>query len=378
MVIPILPFYAERLGIPPALVIFLFGLYSFGNLIGAPIWGATSDRVGRRPILLATLAANAGANMLLAVATNGWLLAVSRLVSGLAAGNISTAYAVATDVTDEASRPRALGLLGAAFGFGFIVGPALGGLLAGTDETQNLPRVAHAAAIMSGLAFVATLFFLPESHGAEHRAVARAAPRSSRWQLIRRPMLGELLVATLVVVAASAMMMSSYSIWGAVTMDLNPRQMGWIFGYIGVLSVLVQGGAIAALTRRFGQRVLVHAGVLGLAVSLAMLPFLRTPRLTLIPMGIFALGSAVFGPTMSALVAGLAAPSERGAVMGAFQGMSSLGRVVGPLAASGIAAIAGLDTPFLVGAATALVAAWLLRDEARRERAGGAEAVDRE
>ena len=368
MIIPILPFYADRLGIPASLIIFLFGLYSFGNLIGAPIWGALSDRVGRRPVLLATLAANAGANMLLAVATNGWLLAVSRLVSGLAAGNISTAYAVVADITDETTRPRALGLLGAGFGFGFIVGPALGGLLAGGDESQNLARVAHAAAIMSALAFVATLVLLKESHGPEHRAVARAGPRGPQWRLVRRPMLGELLVATLVVIGASAMMQSSYSIWGAVTMGLNPRQMGWIFGYIGVLSVLVQATGIGVLTRRFGQRALTYSGVVALAVSLALLPFLRTALLTLVPMGIYALAAALFQPGLGTMVTELAAPSERGAVLGVFQGMASLGRVVGPLLASGIAALAGLDAPFLVGAAAALVGAWLLRDEGRRER----------
>jgi MFS family permease len=150
MIIPVFPFYAERTGVDPASVIFFLGLYSLGQLVGAPIWGAMSDRLGRRPVLLFTLLGNAAASVLLAFADSGLTLALSRIAAGLAAGNVSTAYAYATDVTTDETRPKALGLLGSAFGLGFIAGPALGGLLAGNDAGgDGLVRVAWGAAAMS-------------------------------------------------------------------------------------------------------------------------------------------------------------------------------------------------------------------------------------
>ncbi len=364
MVIPILPFSAERLGIAPSLIIFLFGLYSLGQLIGAPVWGAASDRVGRKPILLATLAANAAANMLLAVASDGWQLGISRLVSGLAAGNISTAYAYVADVTDDLTRPRALGLLGAGFGFGFIVGPAIGGLLAG-ESSDNISRVAHAAAIMSAMAFLATLFFLRESHGREKRQAHAHHVREPRLRLLRRPVLGQLLVATMVVIGAVSMLHSSYSIWGATYLGFSARTLGWIFGFIGVLSVMIQGGGIGILTRRFGAPHLTHGGVYMLAASLVAVPFLRSAWLTLIPMALYAVGAAIFMPSMSTMIAETAAPHERGTVMGAFQGMGSLGRVIGPLLAAGMAAVAGLNAPFVLAAAVAIAGAFLVHPRPR-------------
>lgn len=367
MIIPVLPFYAERLGIAAALVPVYFGLYSLGQLFGAPLWGAASDRVGRRPILLATLAANVAANMLLAIAGTGWLLGLSRLVSGLAAGNISTAYAYVTDITDDHSRPRALGLLSAAFGLGFVIGPALGGLLAGGgDEGNNIARVAHAAAVMSAIAFVATAAILKESHGPEHRAIAKARPERAKWgEIVTRPALRDLMVLTLVVVGAVAMLQSTFSVWGAESLGLSPRTLGVLFGYLGVLSVTVQGGLIGPLTRQYGAERLTRWGIVLLAISLAVTPLASTVAQTLVPMGLYAVGSALFVPSVSTLVATKAGPEERGAVLGTFQGFSSLGRVIGPFLASIVAGPLGLRSPFWFGAVISLGGLWFLRHAGR-------------
>jgi DHA1 family tetracycline resistance protein-like MFS transporter len=352
MIIPLLPFYAERMGIAAALVPVYFGLYSLGQLFGAPLWGAASDRVGRRPILLATLAANVGANMLLAFAGTGWLLGLSRLVSGLAAGNISTAYAYVTDITDDHSRPKALGMLSAAFGLGFVMGPALGGLLAGAGEAQaDIARVAHAAAIMSAIAWLATLLFLKESHGPAHRAAVKARPQRARWsEIVTRPSLRDLMLTALIVIGAVAMLQSTFSVWGAESLGLRPRTLGILFGYLGVVSVIVQGGLIGPLTRRFGAPALTRAGIGCLAVALGVTPFAVTVPQTLLPMGLYAVGNALFAPSVSVLVAGRAGPEERGAVLGTFQGLSSLGRVLGPFLATVVAGPLGLRAPFWVGA----------------------------
>ena len=362
MIVPVLPFYAEHLGIAPSLVIFLFGLYSFGQLFGAPLWGAMSDRTGRRPVLLATLAANAIANVALAFTDDPWTLALSRLVSGLAAGNISIAYAYVADITPDAERPKALGMLGAAFGLGFILGPAIGGILGGSDPTTaNISRVALSAAFMSALAFFATLARLKESHGPEHRAISQAQPRGIKWELLSRPSLRQLLAMTMIVVGAVSMLQGTFSLWAAESLGVSPRNLGFVFALIGVMAVGIQGGLIGRLTARFGPERLTRAGALFVAVSLVFIPFSPNVWAALFPMGLYGIGSALFSPSVSTLITRAAGPAERGAVLGVFQGVSSLGRVVGPVAASGIAAVAGLRVPFWVAAVVTLGGAFMVQ-----------------
>lgn len=362
MVIPVFPFYAERVGASDSLVIFLLGLYSVGQLVGAPLWGAVSDRLGRRPILLATLFANAAASVMLAHAGTPMLLGLSRLVAGLAAGNISTAYAYVTDRTTDLDRPKALGMLGAAFGLGFILGPALGALIAGTGSAGGQIRnVAYGAGALSLLAFIATLIWLPESLTAERRAQRGTARRESPLGLAVRPGLRGLLATTLLVFAAVSVQQTSLALWGARTLGLGPRSLGFYYSYVGVISVVIQARLIGALTRRFGSQRLAEAGTVMIAIAVALIPFTHGAALLLTSLGLFGAGGALFNPSISTLVAGTAAPDERGAVLGVYQGSSSLGRVVGPVAASGItAAMGGLDWPFALGAATALVGAAVL------------------
>ncbi len=361
MIIPVLPFFAEHLGISASLVIFLFGLYSFGQLFGAPLWGALSDRVGRRPVLLATLAANVLANILLAFAGNTWQLALSRLVSGLAAGNISIAYAYVADVTTDAERPKALGMLGAAFGLGFILGPALGGALGGGDPgSANFSRVAFAAAFMSALAFAATLVRLRESHGEEHRTGADEHQKGMRWRLLARHDLRRLLTVTLIVVGAVSMLQGTFSLWAADDLGVSPRNLSFVFAFIGVIAVTVQGVFIGKLSARFGPEQLARTGIVLLVVALVFIPFAPNVWLALLPMGFYGVGSALFSPSISNLITRTAGARERGAVLGLFQGTSSLARVIGPMASSGITALAGLRVPFWVAALVTSVGAVMI------------------
>lgn len=371
MIIPVFPFYAEKVGVDPASVISFLGLYSLGQLVGAPIWGALSDRFGRRPVLLVTLLANAAASLMLGFANTGLLLGVSRVIAGLAAGNISTAYAYATDITTDATRPRALGLLGSAFGFGFVLGPALGGLLASAGNAElGLARVAHAAAIMSGIAFLLTLLRLPESHPREKRGTSMKRP--NMLQYFRRPVLRELLLSTGVVIAAVALLQTTLAVWTAERLRVGPSTLGWLYGFIGVLSVLVQAGAIGSLTRRFGAAGLTRAGAMLIGVGMAIVPFAYSFPPLLVGLALFAVGSALFNPSMSGLVAGSAAPDERGAVLGAYQGVASLGRVIGPFAGSAVAR-GSLSWPFFIGAAVSFAGALLIHAQGRRARSNTGE-----
>ena len=380
MIIPVFPFYAEQVGVNPSSVIFFLGLYSLGQLVGAPIWGAMSDRIGRRPVLLITLLANAAASSMLALSTTGMMLAVSRILAGLAAGNISAAYAYTTDITTDETRPKALGLLGSAFGLGFILGPAIGGLLAGSNQNDPsaLGRVAHGAAIMSLIAFVLTAARLPESLPPEKRSqrqvnaanvvrLQRQAKRAGMGTYFQRPILRDLLISTIVVVAAVALFQSTLALWAAERLAVGPRMLGWLYGFIGVISVAIQAGIIGRLTKRFGAANLTRAGALLIAVGMAFLPAVHTIPVLLIALALFGVGSAMFNPSMSGLVAATAAPQERGAVLGAYQGAASLGRVIGPFAASIIARVSTLSWPFVAGAAVSLLGAVMIHTRKRNE-----------
>ena len=356
MIIPVFPFYAERVGVAPSTVIFFLGLYSAGQLVGAPLWGSLSDRIGRRPVLLATLLANAASAFMLAESDTGLTLALSRIIAGLAAGNISTAYAYTTDITTDATRPKALGLLGSAFGMGFILGPALGGLLAGgsADDGSSLGRVAMGAAALSLVAFVLTFVRLPESLTPEKRR-QKHTKRAGFGVYLARPTLRGLLLATVIVVAAVALFQSTMALFGAERLGIGPRTLGWIYGFVGVISVAVQAGIIGKLTTRFGPQRLTRAGAVLIAIGMAGIPLAQQLPWLLATLAVFGVGSALFNPSMSGLVAGSAAPHERGGVLGAYQAAASLGRVIGPMAASGVAQVAGLAWPFVVGAAVSVL-----------------------
>ncbi len=367
MIIPVFPFYAERTGVDPASVIFYLGLYSLGQLAGAPIWGSLSDRMGRRPVLLLTLLGNTAASVLLAFADSGFTLALSRVAAGLAAGNVSTAYAYATDITTDATRPKALGLLGSAFGLGFIAGPALGGLLAGNDAAgDGLVRVAWGAAAMSLIAFLLTLVKLPESLSPELRAASRARPRRRMGEYFTRPGLREVLFTAVVVIGAVAMLQSTLALWAAEALSAGPRTLGWIYVFVGVVSVVVQVWLTAPLSRRFGAYVLAQGGIVLVALGMLAVPVSPSIAPLLGALAVFGLGSALLNPTFGNLVAGLSGADERGAALGAYQSAASFGRVLGPFLASGVAKVSTLSWPFVVGAVVSVAGIGLVRSAARR------------
>jgi MFS transporter, DHA1 family, tetracycline resistance protein len=359
MIIPVFPFFATRIGIDPATVIILLGLYSIGQLVGAPLWGALSDRIGRRPVLLVTLLANALATLLLGFADTAVLLGASRLISGLAAGNISTAFAYAADIATEQTRPKYLGLLGSAFGLGFIFGPALGGLLAGNgDDPAGFARVAFVAAGLSFLAFIVTALLVRESLRHEQRS--SGGGRGGWLALVRIPTMRAPLLAAFTVIAATAILLSTFALWADATLGLGPRGLGTYYAYIGALSAVIQGAAIGPLTRRLGEWRLAIIGAGGVACSLLLLPLATHQAVLLTSLTLLGLGSACFLPSVSGLVARAAPPTQRGAALGAYQSAASLGRTVGPFLSSVVVRQVGLGAPFLVGALVATIGAGLL------------------
>jgi DHA1 family tetracycline resistance protein-like MFS transporter len=372
VIIPQLPFYATAYNASALGVTILFSIYSACQFIAAPILGSMSDRWGRRPVLVfSQIGSVLGYVLLGMVPLIHWssaavalgVIYLSRVIDGLSGGNISTAQAYISDVTTPANRAKGMGLLGAAFGIGFSVGPALGGIVGG-EGRQHWP--AFVAAALAGIAALLTYLYLPESrHRANAAAVAMAstaerdvdAPvrddadaaalsesrpglldRFGVRAVIGRPILVHLLLIGFASMVAFIMMESCLALFLAQkdTFGFGSRQVGWYFAFVGVIITCVQGGLIGRLTRLGGEWSLAISGPILVAVGMACYVQIGwAPVLWLLGVAgaTNAIGRSLQQPTLSSLISKFSDHREQGVVFGLFHGMSSLARVIGPVIA---------------------------------------------
>jgi DHA1 family tetracycline resistance protein-like MFS transporter len=352
LVIPLLPFYAVRFAASPQEVTALLAMYSLAQLVTAPLWGRLSDRVGRRPVLLASLMASVLAYLWLGAATALWMLFAARAFAGACAGNIATAQAYIADITGPENRARGMGLIGAAFGLGFIIGPALGGLIAGNDPaTADIETPAWIAAALSLLALLGVLFLLPESLPAERRGNARPRSRAGAvLNALHRPVLSRLILIFFLVILAFAGMESTFALWAMEQFGWGPRQVGYVFAYVGVLSAILQGGLIGYFARRFGEERLLLCGLLLIGLGLLVLPLVHSVAALGLSVSGLALGMGLTQPSANSLISRRAGGEEQGEVMGVSQSVGSLSRVLGPFAAGFLFAALGRSAAFWWGA----------------------------
>jgi DHA1 family tetracycline resistance protein-like MFS transporter len=358
LVIPLLPFYAVRFGASPPAVTWLLATYSLAQLVAAPLWGRLSDRVGRRPVLMASMGAAALAYFWLGAADALWMLFAARALAGLCAGNIAAAQAYVADITRPEERAHGMGMIGAAFGLGFIFGPALGGFLAGNDPaTANLATPAWVAAGLSALAFCGVLAVLRESHAPQRRGLS---PPQGRIGLIlsalRRPVLARLIAIFFLVILAFAAMESIFALWALRQLEWGPETVGYVFAYLGLLSAIMQGGLTRVLTKRYGEERLLLAGLVMLVIGLAIVPFARNLPVLAGAFAALATGLGLVQPALNSLISRCAGGSEQGQVLGVTQSVGSLARIVGPPLAGYLFAGLGRGSPFLGGAAVVALA----------------------
>src|SRR6266566_3292302 len=335
IVIPVLPFYAEgsRFNATPRTVGLLFASYSLMQLIFAPILGRLSDKYGRRPVLLISIIGTGIGFLILGFATTLWMLFLGRILDGISGGNISTAQAYIADITTKEDRAKGMGLVGAAFGLGFIFGPAIGGILSRWG-------IAVPFLFAAGLCFAnATLlyFTLPETVTAEHPARVSAAGGRGFNQLIQsiaQPRLGFVLAIYFLFIVAFSIMTTSFSLYTIFRFGYDAQHTGYLFAYVGVIAVIIQGGLIGRLVKKFGELPLVIVGALCFAGSLFAIPFVgpRTGGLLalLIGGGIFSMGNSLATPALASLASKSVGPAEQGSVLGVTQSAASLARAVGP------------------------------------------------
>jgi multidrug resistance protein len=377
LVVPLLPFFARTLQAEAWQITLMFSAYSLGQFFAEPFWGRLSDRIGRKPVLLITLAANAIGYLALAFVPNIWLAIAVRLFTGLGAGNISTVQGYVADVTPPEQRAARMGLIGAAFGLGFIVGPGLGGLL-----TQ--PQLGHlgyqlpifTAAALAALAAVGVIVFLKESRARADPATPRPAFLAGLQDARANPVVSRVLVVTLVYMAGFSAMESVFGLWAEDRYAWGALEVGLSFMIVGIVSTLNQGFFAGRLAKRFGEARVLTSGMLLFGVSLVLqvaAPVAWFPAVSLdigawtlpvargwiipIVMAVGACGMSLAMPNISALISRSTPPDQQGAMLGLNMASGSIARIFGPMAAGALFSGVGHDWPFLVGAALTVPAA---------------------
>lgn len=360
LVIPLLPFYAERFSSSPQEVTLLMATFSMMQVVFAPVWGRLSDRMGRRPVLMISMGAAALAYLWLGFASALWMLFAARALAGACAGNIAAANAYIADVTTPAKRARGMGMIGAAFGLGFIIGPALGGVVAGNNlATADLRSPGLIACGLSLIAFLGVVLVLKESLPKDLAPRSRKSRIAALRDALARKTLARLLLIFLLATLAFGGMEAVFALWAMAQFGWGPEQIGYIFTYVGVLSAIMQGGLIGKLSARFGEEKLLIAGLGLTALGLLAIALAHDLPVLVVAMSCLALGMGAMQPSLNSLISRRAGAEEQGEVMGVAQSVASLSRVLGPLLAGALFAGLGRDAPFLVGMALVVAAAVL-------------------
>ncbi len=364
IIIPLLPFYGEFYQASPEMVGLLMATYSFTQFLAAPFWGRLSDRIGRRPVLLVSLAGASAAYVWLGLAESLWTLFAARAVGGAMAGNISAAFAYVADVTTRENRAKGMGMIGAAFGLGFIAGPAIGGILAGSDPVNaDFQTPAFAAAALSVTALIMAIATLKESLSAEIRQRLAQEPPKKHLAMFRealgRPVIGLLLMLTFLATFVFAGLESTFAMWSRRQFGWGPEQNGYLFAFIGLLSALIQGGLIGRLARRFGEARLVVQGAVALAIGILLIPFCTNVVVLVLAMSIAGYGFSVISPSLNSLISLQSSEDEQGGIMGVTRSASTMARFTGPAWAGLLFGVLGRDWPYFVGALIMAVVAFL-------------------
>ena len=351
IIIPLLPFYAESFGANAFTVGMLGTVYSLMQFLFAPVWGRWSDRIGRRPIILLGLLGSCLAYLALALADSLVLIFIARIIGGIAGANIPTAQAYIADITTAENRTRGMGMIGAAFGMGFIFGPALGGVLSHLGPAAPM----WFASMLCLGNFTAAWFLLPES-----RSHDASRPREGRIAMFRRsftrPRLLMLLILYFVISAAFSGFEATFALFSARRFGFTTSTIGYLFAFIGVVLALVQGVLVGRVVRRVKEHRVIPAAVALIGISIAALPFAYEVPALLLIVGTLAVGMGLYSPAMSSMVSRLSDVDEQGGVLGIAQSMASLGRIVGPAWGGFLFDRFGMSFPYFSGAAIMAVA----------------------
>lgn len=396
IVLPLLPFYAQEFAASAVMIGLLYSVYSFMQLIFSPIWGSWSDRIGRRPIMLLSTFGAVIAYTIFGLAETLGVLFFSRVIAGMMGGNISTAQAYIADVTDSENRARGMGLIGAAFGIGFVIGPALATALihptfhemvAGAGFTEfagwmgenRYALPGFFAAFLSFCSFLMVLFKLPETVDTSKpreqvfrrpsvftprfwRLLSDQKGRSSKGYLI------PLVVGFFLLSFGESSLYSAFPLFAEGELGMTAEQVGIQFFYIGIIAVVVQGFFIKSLTNKFAEEKLFMVGNIMMVIGLGLIPFSYNMFTLALFLGLMALGKSLNTPTITSLISKEADEDNVGAVMGASQGLSGLGRMIGPTWGGALFAVY-FGLPFVATALIVAATIWIAIGLIAKEKA---------
>jgi MFS family permease len=368
IVMPILPYYAKSLDAGPIVLGLLVAVYPALQFLCSPAWGRLSDRVGRRPVMLVTILGTAAALFMVGMADSLLALFIGRILGGFFAANISVATAYVADVTDEDERIRWMGMVGASYGIGFIMGPLIGGVLAPDLDGSWPAAVVFGSTIAAWVkplgfgipmlfaALISVINFIyafrslkePVRHAAQDRG-------ASRTDVLRNPIVRRLCVVNLTFTLAVTQLETMFQYFMLEKFGYQAFEASLILVGMAVVMVGIQGGAIHSLAARFGERKLALSGFFLMALSFLAIPFVPTVGWLLIPLTVCSIGRGIGQPPLVSLVSIAATPSTRGSVLGTFQSSASLGRVFGPVVA-GVLYHFSQAGPFVLASGLLLVA----------------------
>ena len=372
IIIPLLPFYALKFGASPFVIGLLFASFSVAQLIAAPLLGEWSDRWGRRPVLILSLIGTTVSFIMLAVADSLFMLFAARIVDGLSGGNITTARAYIADVSTEENRAKMYGYLGASFGLGFIIGPALGGAFSHISYTAPIWVAVGASVVATWMAWR----WLPETVHRAHAATGFSLRAIA--DLFHRPYLRTLLAVDFLYWMSFAVYQTTFALFGARRFGFDVAETGYTLAAFGALGVIVQGGFVGPVVARLGERTTLAVGLVltaigwgGSAVTYSLWVFVAL----LVP---GAIGIGLCNASLSALISHAAAPGEQGRVQGAAGALESFGRAAGPVWGNGVFQVFGEGSAFAAAAALLTGAAISVSQLPARPRAASpGDPVDR-
>lgn len=361
IVLPLLPYYAESFGASPFEVTVLIASFSAMQFVAVPIWGKLSDRLGRRPFIVAGLFASAVSYLIFGLAGSLAMLFASRIAAGAAGGTISVAQAYVADTTGARDRAHGMGMLGAAAGLGVLIGPAIGGYFSAWG--YGVPG--YIAAGLCGANGIAALFLLPESlrgRGADDVETTQGA-RSAQAATLRgwvRTLTTFPFALLLIVYFLSIMSFTAMTAVLALYVErahaMDAMDVGIIFATAGGTTVVVRGMIVGWLARRFGERRIVVAGTIVLSAVLLLMPLIEEAALIFAIVPFWALATGLTFPSLASLVSQETDTRSQGAMLGGQQVVGGIGRVIGPLAAGALFETVGIRSPFFVGGIVVAVA----------------------
>lgn len=355
IIIPVLPFYAEDMGASPLQLGLLMAVYSFMQLIFAPMWGRISDRIGRKPVMMIGIFGLSLSFFLMALSTQLWMLFAARIIGGfLSSANMPTVMAYVADVTSEEDRGKGMGIIGASIGLGFILGPAIGGIF--SENSLNAPF--YIAAISSLLTFLLVTFVLKESLSPEQRGLSQHEKRTSIWQNLKGPT-SILYFLQLFISLSLSGLEATFAYFAAQRAGLSTVELGYIFMIMGLAGAIVQGGLVGRFTKKYGEGFVIQGGIIVSALGFGLILLVDSFTTAAIFLTIFGIGNGVIRPSVSSLLTKVST-SGHGSTTGLLSSFDSLGRIIGPPLGGALYSLS-IGLPYISGIILSIVAFILYR-----------------